>query len=160
MTRGGKTIRLVPAGQDDAAWIEELQRCIFAEALPDISESQRRPLIEMQLRAQSQQYQSDWPDSSNFLIMAEADRVGRITLCEAAQHYQLVDISILPLFRNAGFGTQVLRQLISRTDAQSKDLQLSVMKSNPALALYSRLGFEIVTDGGVYVEMKRNSGSI
>jgi ribosomal protein S18 acetylase RimI-like enzyme len=156
----GNTTALVPAGPEDSPWIEALQRGILAEALAGIPEPQLGPLLELQLRSQDQQYRRDWPGASSFLIMAGANRVGRILLHEGAQRDHLVDISILHEFRNAGIGTQALQLLISRAESRSNDLCLRVAASNPALALYQRLGFEIVADAGVYLEMKRRSGSI
>jgi ribosomal protein S18 acetylase RimI-like enzyme len=43
----------------------------------------------------------------------------------------------------AGYRTHVLRSLLARAAHQSKVLTLAVMKLNPAVRLYERLGFRI-----------------
>jgi len=52
-------------------------------------------------------------------------------------------IYVLPSMQRLGIGTHVLRSLLARAAHQSKVLTLAVMKLNPAVRLYERLGFRI-----------------
>ena len=54
---------------------------------------------------------------------------------------RLVDISLLPEFRNRGLGTSLLRDLFTEAEAAGKPLTIHVEKFNPAMRLYQRLGF-------------------
>jgi ribosomal protein S18 acetylase RimI-like enzyme len=45
------------------------------------------------------------------------------------------------LFQRQGFGQKILQQIM--TDSKPKLFELTVLKENPALQLYKRLGFEI-----------------
>lgn len=45
--------------------------------------------------------------------------------------------------RRRGIGTQVMRQLIDEAARSNRGVRLGVVKANPALRLYERLGFEI-----------------
>jgi ribosomal protein S18 acetylase RimI-like enzyme len=69
---------------------------------------------------------------------------------------RLVDVSLLPKFRNRGLGGRWLAALTAEADAASLPVRLSVTRGNPALRLYERLGFTRTQDGPVYIEMERH----
>ena len=92
----------------------------------------------MQFRAQLASYQMTFPEACNSMILVDQIPVGRMILDEQQDSIHLVDISILPEFRNRGIGSQVLRELISR----GKPVNLMVRNENRAHRLYERLGFE------------------
>jgi ribosomal protein S18 acetylase RimI-like enzyme len=60
-----------------------------------------------------------------------------------------VAVGVLPAYRGRSLGTQLMRSLIvhARADGDAA-LSLSVEQDNRALALYRRLGFEIVARSG------------
>jgi len=53
-------------------------------------------------------------------------------------------IAILPEYRNQGIGTQLLKHLLAAAKTSYPSVSLSIRATNPALALYKRLGFEVV----------------
>lgn len=55
----------------------------------------------------------------------------------------LASIYVVPAMQRKGIGTHVLCALLDSARERSKVLTLAVMKINPALALYKRLGFQI-----------------
>ena len=55
----------------------------------------------------------------------------------------LGSIYVVPSMQGKGIGTHVLRSLLASAKDQSKVLTLAVMKINPAIRLYERLGFRI-----------------
>ncbi|MDZ8235987.1 MAG: GNAT family N-acetyltransferase [Nostoc sp. ChiQUE01a] len=70
-------------------------------------------------------------------------------------------IAILPEYRNQGIGTQLLKHLLAAAKTSYPSVSLSTRKTNPALALYKRLGFEFVPGsetinrvGGISLKMK------
>lgn len=68
----------------------------------------------------------------------------------------LVNIALLVRFRGFGIGTCVLRDLQERALREKSPLRLSVVRDNPALALYKRLGFRTETEDEVYCRMVWN----
>ncbi len=54
-------------------------------------------------------------------------------------------IAILPEYRNHGLGTQLITHLIATAKVVYPSICLSCRKSNPALRLYQRLGWKIVS---------------
>jgi ribosomal protein S18 acetylase RimI-like enzyme len=58
-------------------------------------------------------------------------------------------------FRRRGIGTEVVRVLIEEAAQAGKALTLGVVKTNPALGLYKRLGFRITHDDDRKFYMRR-----
>lgn len=68
-------------------------------------------------------------------------RIGRLYLHEGEADVHILDISILSSFRNGGFGTQPILWLLFRAAELNRTVGLHVQTTNPAVRLYSRLGF-------------------
>ncbi len=78
----------------------------------------------------------------SYLVQHNSLIIGAVKLNELADSVEIMQIQIHPQFQNGGFGKKVIEQIIS--GAEEKEVKLSVLKDNPALRLYQRLGFEIV----------------
>ncbi|WP_235622433.1 GNAT family N-acetyltransferase [Nostoc sp. PCC 7524] len=70
-------------------------------------------------------------------------------------------IALLPEYRSQGIGNQLLTHLIAAAKVVYPAISLSIRKSNPALRLYQRLGWEIIPGsetinrvGGISLKMK------
>src|SRR5215813_5147776 len=68
----------------------------------------------------------------------------------------LGSIYVLPAMQRHGIGTHVLRSLLALAEQQSKELTLAVMKSNPAVRLYERIGFRITHEDEYKLYMRAN----
>lgn len=65
-------------------------------------------------------------------------------------------IAVLPDHRGRGIGTALLTKLIDTAAQSNRGISLSVVGENPAVKLYSRLGFEILrSDGASYTMLLR-----
>ncbi len=62
-------------------------------------------------------------------------------------------------FRNRGIGTEVVRALIEEAAQSGRALTLGVVKTNPALRLYERLGFRVTHEDGRKFYMRRECGN-
>lgn len=149
------SVTLRPVEPDD----QPFQLALYASTRDDLNlldwESHlKQSLIDMQFRAQSAQYSASYPEADNSIILIEDRPVGRVIVDRNQQAITLVDIAILPAHRNAGIGTVLIRGLLREGIASSRPVKLHVLKSNPAQRLYLRLGFSIVGDHGLYLEMK------
>lgn len=58
-------------------------------------------------------------------------------------------------FRRQGIGTEVMRRLIGEASDAQRPVTLGVVKANPALRLYQRLGFHITHEDDRKYYMKR-----
>ena len=72
-----------------------------------------------------------------------------------AAEIRIVDIALLPPWRNRGVGTALLRNILAEGERAELPITIHVECFNPALRLYERLGFRKVEDKGVYYFMEK-----
>ena len=90
------------------------------------------------------------------MIEVDGRDAGRLYVHRGDAEIRVVDIALLPEFRGAGVGTQLMRGLQAEATKSGRRLTLHVDASNVgARRLYERLGFRAAGDaaGGVYVAM-------
>ena len=110
--------------------------------------------VDLQARAFAQMYPTaDWQ-----VVVCDGQPVGRVVVDRSSDAIRLVDIALLPGYRNAGIGSELLRRLLDEAAAAGKLVILHVARSNRARALYQRLGFAISTRDEVYLEMQWRPG--
>jgi ribosomal protein S18 acetylase RimI-like enzyme len=129
---------------------EELAQTGWGEAL-------RETFLRQQFEAQSSYYREHYRETSFDVILADGRPIGRLYVARWPEEIRIVDIALLPEYRDGGIGTKLLEDLISESEASAKPLSIHVERFNPALRLYERLGFREVEDKGVYLLMQRAS---
>jgi ribosomal protein S18 acetylase RimI-like enzyme len=110
--------------------------------------------LEMQYRARTQSYAAMYPDAENFVLLDAGNLAGYMMIGRDASKTTLVDIALLPEFRNRGVGTRAVVGLMEEARRRSLPLRLSVARGNPAMRLYERLGFSAISADPVYIEME------
>ena len=116
--------------------------------------SQRDAFLQMQFMAQGRSYSAAYPDAIHHIVYSRGAPVGRRLVTRAAAWVRLVDIALLAAHRNRGLGTQLIQQLIDECSAQNSILHLQVLRGNPALRLYQRLGFCESGSDDMYIQMQ------
>jgi ribosomal protein S18 acetylase RimI-like enzyme len=154
MPESSPSITMRPAAPDDEAFLAQL----FASTRPefsflDLADSQEQFLMTMQFNAQRQQYDASYPGAKNAIILLHGQPVGRMLVDQNEGEFTLIDIALSPEHRNAGIGTNLIRELLNEAGAAGKPVRLHVAKGNPAQRLYERLGFSLVADQSMYFEM-------
>lgn len=140
----------------DEAFLFELYASTRKEELDawGWDDAQRKAFLEMQFRAQHRSYRAQFPNADHQIIL-EGDRpIGRIMVTRTEDEFRLVDIALLWESRGFGIGTQLVRALVDEASRAGKPLRLQVLRTNPAARLYERLGFAVVGDHGLYVQME------
>ena len=66
-----------------------------------------------------------------------------------------LSIAVLPEYRNQGIGTRLILDLLERITDLYPAISLSVSSDNPALRLYQRLDFEVISQFDNSVTMKK-----
>jgi ribosomal protein S18 acetylase RimI-like enzyme len=122
---------------------EELQQAPW-------SDEQRREFLMMQFQAQHQHYQQHYAEAEYQIIEIAEQAAGRLYLDHREDEIRIVDIALLPKYRNTGVGTQILSSILAQAKNREVPVFIHVEKNNPALALYQRLGFVTKEDVGVY----------
>ena len=123
-------------------------------ALLDWDEAQKDAFLRMQFTAQHKYYQNHFPEASYHIIHCDGRAVGRLYVDRRNDEIRIVDIALLPEYRNGGIGTSLLQDILDEGTKARKPVRIHVEKLNPALDWYERLGFCEVGDTGVYLLME------
>jgi ribosomal protein S18 acetylase RimI-like enzyme len=145
-----------PIGPEDAAFLYKVYASTRADelALTDWDEAQKEAFLTMQFNAQHQDYQANYTDA-DFLIILLGDRsIGRLYLDRLETEIRIIDIALLPEYRNSGIGTALLKDILAEAARVGKPVRIHVEMFNPAFRLYQRLGFRKLEDRGVYYFME------
>ncbi len=153
-------IRYRARGTGDMAFLSRLYRSTRDEemAATGWSEDEKAAFIAMQFKAQHAHYTRHYRDALWLVIEQDGGPIGRLYLERWETEHRIIDIALMPAHRGMGIGRAILRDL--QDDARAaggKHLGIHVEKTNPAKALYQRLGFRVVEDKGVY-DLLRWSG--
>lgn len=148
-----------PIQEEDLEFLLRLYSTTRAEEMAmvtDWTDEQKDAFVRMQFQAQHAWYQEHYGDAQFALVLVEGIPAGRLYVHRRAAEIRLVDISLLPEYRNGGIGTALLGELFAESAESGKPVTIHVEKFNPAMRLYERLGFVPVADHGVYLLLKRS----
>ena len=115
---------------------------------------QREAFVRMQFDAQDIEYRRNNPDGAFDVIEVGGRPAGRLYVDRRPGDIRIVDISLLPEFRGAGIGGQLLGRLMHEATASGCRVSIHVEINNRAAELYSRLGFTAVDEHGLYRRME------
>ena len=147
-------ISLRPANTDDQQFLLSLYASTRSELdLLAWDDQQKHQFAAMQFNFQTQQYRATYPAADYSIIQKGQEPIGRLIVNRDEGEFVLVDISLLPVHRQQGIGTQLIVALLREAQARKLPVRLHVVVSNPAKLLYERLGFTIVSSDSVYCEM-------
>lgn len=150
-------ITLRPAHADDRAFVFSVfvgtRAGRFESA--ELAQQQLQQLLEMQFRAQQAQYQAQFPSADFNLVLCDDRQIGYFYVDRSGNPFVLIDIALLPEHIGRGVGTYLVNTLIAEAFREGKPLSAHVDKSNSqAWRLWQRLGFQLVGDNGVYLEIE------
>jgi ribosomal protein S18 acetylase RimI-like enzyme len=119
-----------------------------------MSEMQAEDLIQLQYRGRKMTYAARYRGATNSIILGEHGKpVGRLLLDRKLDRWRIVDIAVLVGYRGGGLGTRTLRECQQSCRVAGASLELQVAPLNPARRLYERLGFQVIGEDAVAVEM-------
>ncbi|WP_462174188.1 GNAT family N-acetyltransferase [Pseudoalteromonas xiamenensis] len=84
-------------------------------------------------------------EHAELILNGKNDVIGMVKSFVDGHTLEIIQLQISPHFQNQGFGRSVIEKLLE--DSKILEVQLSVLKRNPARALYERLGFVIEHEG-------------
>lgn len=151
-----KSLRLRPITPTDEEFLARVYASSRAEelAVTGWPEELKADFCRRQFDAQSAYYAENYADAAFQIIERDSWPVGRLYVARWEKEIRIVDITLLPEFRDSGIGTKLLRDLQKEARDARKSLTIHVERFNRALALYKRLGFDQVDDKGVYLLME------
>lgn len=149
---------LRPIREEDMEFLLRLYATTRAEEMAmvtDWTDEQKEQFVRMQFQAQHAWYQEHYGGARLDLVLADGSPAGRFYVHRRETEIRLMDISLLPEYRNRGIGTALLKELFAESGATGKPVTIHVEKYNPAMRLYERLGFVPIADRGVYLLLQR-----
>lgn len=152
----GQQVARRPVTSADRDVLLEVYAATRAEELTlvDWSEADKRAFVAMQFEAQDRHYREHYPSATFEVIVVDGEPAGRLYVDRWRDEVRIVDIALLPEYRNAGIGTALLREVTAEAAASGRKASIHVEVFNPAIRLYARLGFEPVAERGVHLLME------
>lgn len=113
-------------------------------------DQQKQAFLQHQHEAQHRHYRLHYQGAEWLIIERDRRPVGRLYRAEWPREIRVIDLSLLPEARGGGIGTQIIQDIQREAEARGKGVSIHVEKHNPARRLYTRLGFQVAQDKGVY----------
>jgi len=144
-----------PATEQDDTFLYALFKAVRAPefAYVPLPPEQLETLLGMQYRGQKYTYATQYPGGDR-IILLDGEPIGRIWLYRGPSEHTLVDIALLPEFRNRGIGGALVSEAIAGARAAGVRLCCSIAATNNgSLAFHRRLGFQIVGHDEVFYDL-------
>lgn len=142
-------IQLQPSTGEDKVWLEDLRRAVYLDLFVatwggwDESRHQRH-------------WASCIEKGCISIIKNDEIYTGMVQVFDEEASVEIAEIQVLPQFQCKGVGTRVLSEIIDAAHSCGRPATLSVGRKNVrAIALYQRLGFDLVkeTDAKFYYKL-------
>jgi ribosomal protein S18 acetylase RimI-like enzyme len=152
-----KPVRFRPATDED---MEFLHRLYASTRLPEMAvtgwcEDQIETFLIMQFRLQHTQYKQNYPGATFDIVLIDSRPAGRLYVDRRDDRITVIDIVLLPEFRQRGIGGRIMRELVAEADARGLMMCLHVEMSNPILPFYKALGLKEIELRGIHYYMER-----
>lgn len=113
-------------------------------------EQEKQAFLSMQWRAQTMSYAAAYPNGLREIVQQQQAPVGQLYTSCHGNRWLLIDISLLPEYRNQGIGSSLIQRLQEQARRAEANIQLSVLPMSSAAPLYYRLGFRHVSSSGLH----------
>ena len=150
-------ISLRPVTPDDEPFLYRLYASTREDEMAMLpwSASEKEAFLTTQFNAQHTYYQQQFREAEFLIIEQNNEPIGRLYLDRREDEIRIIDIALLPAHRNKGIGSKYLEEIFEESQGAGLPVRIHVEHNNPALRLYDRLGFQKVTENGVYFLMER-----
>jgi len=88
------------------------------------------------------------------IVVVDGRDVGAVLVEHGPEELILADLKIDPAYQRRGLGTAVIQDLLQRARERGVPVALQVLKVNPALLLYERLGFTVTGETSTHYLMR------
>jgi ribosomal protein S18 acetylase RimI-like enzyme len=148
-------VGLRPATAADEAFLRVVYAWTRADelAMTGWTDEQKAAFVGMQFDAQASYYREIYPEATYEVVVVDGEDAGRLYLARFPDEIRVVDIALLPPYRGRGVGTMLLSDVLAEAGAAGQRVIIHVEHTNPARALYERLGFAVVEEAGLYFRM-------
>ncbi|CAM3536265.1 Acetyltransferase (GNAT) family protein [Vibrio aerogenes CECT 7868] len=149
-------LHIRPSRETDKPFLEKLHHAARQDLqLIDGEKEFIESIVEMQFRAQTEGYGSQFPDAMYFIIEKHHEPIGRAAIDFGHNEAHLLDIAFLPQARGHGFGKAIIQSFQMAAAQSGLPVSLNVLQGNwGAKQLYLSLGFVVEAARPPYEEMR------
>lgn len=115
---------------------------------------EKENFLRMQFNAQHVFYQEQFTQAEFKIILQNERPIGRLYINYQPDEIRIIDIALLFRYRRKGTGTSLLHDILAQAQMKAVPVRIHVEHNNPALNLYTRLGFRQIDIHGVYFLME------
>ena len=123
-----------PATKSDIEWLDP-----FYEEL-------MKPYVELTHKWNEVKFRESFDFEHTNIIQINNQNIGMLKVEQRDGYTFLGDIQIKKEFQGRGIGSQIINDLIEKSIFQGLPIRLKVLKGNPAIRLYQRLGFTVANE--------------
>ncbi|MGW8393679.1 GNAT family N-acetyltransferase [Pseudoduganella sp. HUAS MS19] len=151
-SRTSRSIEMRPAEAGDLAFMQQLYSSTrSAEIRMGACDLATETLLQgLQFKAQQTWYETQFPNADLAVIMDRERPIGRLYVDYGPDELRILDICLLPEYRNHGIGLGLLRSLQAQGERLRLPVRIHVALGSPAQRLLLRCGFEILAADGNY----------
>jgi GNAT superfamily N-acetyltransferase len=146
MTALGRLPYLRPCEASDDAFLYDVFSTTWASevaALPN--QNLARHVLRIQHIAQERRFASRHPGHERYIVLEHGEPAGRLYVHQQGPVLNVIDLTLMPLFRSRGIGTRLFRDLFEEAAPDGRTVTLRVGRTNHrATDLYTALGFRLV----------------
>jgi ribosomal protein S18 acetylase RimI-like enzyme len=106
--------------------------------------------------AQAASFQEQWALTQVRIIAFDGSDVGWLQTMTQEDELFVAQVFVDRPFQRRGIGTEVMKHLIGEAVRVNQAIRLNVVKINPAMRLYKRLGFQVIGEDDRKFYMKRD----
>jgi ribosomal protein S18 acetylase RimI-like enzyme len=106
--------------------------------------------------AQAAGFQQQWDLTQVRIIVLGGSDVGWLQTTRQDDELFVAQMFVDRLFQRKGIGTEVMKRLIGEAARVNQTMRLNVVKINPAVRLYQRLGFQVIREDDRKFYLKRD----
>jgi len=154
------TLRLITPDDSDFLYRVYASAREAELALTGWDDAQKMAFLRMQFNAQHAYYQEHYTTAQFLIIELEGEPIGRLYVVQWPDEIRIIDIALLPEYRDRGYGTRLLDNILAEGARAGLPVTIHIEQFNPALKLYERLGFRPITAHGVYYLMEKKPSAV
>jgi GNAT superfamily N-acetyltransferase len=116
--------------------------------------------VKLDVTAHMARFPRQWEVSEVRILVLDGTDVGWLQTKVTEDALFLAQFFVAAALQRRGIGTQVLNRLLDEANQEGHAMTLAVVKINPALRLYERLGFRVTHEDDRKFYMRREPDSL
>jgi GNAT superfamily N-acetyltransferase len=154
---GEAGIELIPICSSDAAFLFRVYASTREEEMIQTGwpEVDKQRFLLMQFELQDSHYRKYYEEAEYYKIVCRKEDIGRLYIAKSAEEIRVMELALLPFFRNRGIGSAIMRFIMKNGAAEKRiPVSLHVERYGRARRFYKSLGFEQISNTDTRILMK------